>query len=54
MNTEKREMVFDWNDEIVVGTLVTKDGKIVHKQIKELKKNPARKRKSVNKTKEKL
>ena len=30
IDTEKGELAIDWEDEIIQGTLVTRDGKIVH------------------------
>jgi NAD(P) transhydrogenase subunit alpha len=35
VNSETKEMAIDWKDEIVLGTLVTRDGQIVHPMILE-------------------
>ena len=33
VNEEKNGLNIDWEDEIIVGTLLTKDGKIVHERL---------------------
>ena len=36
VNKENGGLKFDWGDETVVGTLVTKDGKVVNERVRAL------------------
>ncbi len=37
VDTEKKQLAIDWEDEIIKGTLVTRDGKVVHPMLVEKK-----------------
>jgi H+-translocating NAD(P) transhydrogenase subunit alpha len=43
VDAKKKGLNFDWDDEIVQGTLVSKDGKVVHPRLLPEKKSPAKK-----------
>ncbi len=55
VDAENKKIAIDWDDEIVAGTLVTRDGKVVHPMLtaKKAEKKPARKSKPAPKTKQK-
>jgi len=44
MDKEKGELNIDWEDETVTGTLVTKDGKVVHPRVLDAQAKPAAKK----------
>ena len=37
INKDKKELAINWNDEIITGTALTRDGKIVHPNFKDIK-----------------
>ena len=56
VDKDSKSLSIDWEDETVVGTLVTRDGKIVHERIIKLMKSPAsatEKKKTATKSKPK-
>jgi len=51
IDKEKKEISIDWEDEIITGTALTKDGKLIHPLFAEAKKKPPAKKKAAPKKK---
>ena len=53
VDKDKKELKIEWEDEIITGTLITKDGEIVNDQVKNLIGVPKKRKKVLNKKMEK-